>query len=296
MGLFGKKKTSYKTTVDKLTLTRIVKLSYIQSILINGGTAKSEEFAGLTQASTSTRTISQDSTRNDATKGASLAGIFNANVGKDLKLGKTAGKILDIGYNAALGGIPAIVKGLFGKKTKTETWQTTKESGWSIVKTWAQPQFDIIRYAIGIKDIGVTQFLYSPVSEMISKAWTSPKEVVKVRLLVDQFIPPEYPEGTYLEYYIKPDDDTDKWIRINPIELPTTYSEADATKPIPRIISFNGERPISSSSEESYLLTTKPVTSIRLKVIIKRPESSDPSSTPILRSYRILMTPRGGIR
>ena len=294
MGLFSKKKTSYKTTVDKITLTRIVKLSYIQSVLVSGGTASADDFSGITGATSKTETISSSQTRNDA---ARISGATNRYLSS--KWGNTFGKDL-VRYNPYVRLVEDVVgnviKSLFGRKKKTETWQTTKESGWSIVKTWAQPQFDIIRYAIGIKDIGVTQFNYNPVSEMVSKSWTSAKEIVKVRLLVDQFIPPEYPEGSYVEYYIKPDDDTDKWLRINPIELPTVYSDASATKPVPRIISFNGERPVSSSSEESYLLTTKPINSIRVKIIIRRPSGSDPTSTPVVRSYRLLMTPRGGLR
>jgi len=295
MGLFSKKKVRYQTQVDKLTLTRIVKLSYIQSILINGGTANSDDFAGISGSTESTVPLSTRVSENDAAKAGDLAGIINRNI-PGVNIRGPLGNALNAAYNVALAGIPSVVGALFGKKRKTEAWQTTKESGWSIVKTWAQPQFDIIRYAIGIKDIGVTQFQYNIVSEMVSKAWNSPKEIVKVRLLVDQFIPPEYPQGTYIEYYIKPNDDTDKWIRINPIELPTIFADANSTKPIPRIISFNGERPISSSSEESYLITSKPISSIRVKVVIKRPDNSDSTSTPILKSYRLLMTPRGGLR
>jgi hypothetical protein len=210
-------------------------------------------------------------------------------------LGSFTAGVANAAYNTALYGIPSLIGGLFGRKETRSVKVVAKESGWSIVKTWAQPEFDIIRYAIGIKDIGVSQFEYANVSEMISKPWASPKEIVKVRLIADQFIPPEYPTGNYIEYYIQPAINDDKWIRINPVELPTVFPDNNPTKPVPRIISFNSERPVSSKEEESYLLTSEPVTSLRLKIIIKRPADSAPTSTPIVRSYRILMTPKGGL-
>jgi hypothetical protein len=290
MGLFSKKKTTTETRVDKITATKIVKLSYIQSILINGKTAKPEEFAGISGPAENVISSNSRNNRNTAAKQGTI-------VGENLKgrVDNFTSELLNTAYNSVTFGVPSIVAALFGNKKTITTTVKSKESGWSIVKTWAQPEFDVIRYAIGIKDIGVSQFEYANVSEMISKPWASPKEIVKVRLIADQFIPPEYPTGNYVEYYIQPSVNDDKWIRINPIELPTVFPDNNPTKPVPRIISFNSERPVSSREEESYLLTSKPVTSLRLKIIIKRPADSAPTSTPIVRSYRILMTPKGGL-
>jgi len=291
MGLFSKKKTKTETRVDKITATKIVKLSYIQSILINGKMAKPEEFAGVSGPAENVISGNSSNERDSAAKVGTFVGTQLGRVGID----KFTSELLNTAYNAVLYGVPSIVSSLFGSKKTITTTVKSKESGWSIVKTWAQPEFDVIRYAIGIKDIGISQFEYANVSEMISKPWASPKEIVKVRLIADQFIPPEYPTGNYVEYYIQPSVNDDKWIRINPIELPTVFPDNNPTKPVPRIISFNSERPVSSREEESYLLTSKPVTSLRLKIIIKRPADSAPTSTPIVRSYRILMTPKGGL-
>jgi hypothetical protein len=290
MGLFGKKKTTTVVKVEKLTATKIVKLSYTQSVLINGGTAKVDEFAGITGPLESELSSSSNTRRNDASKTPGFVGR-----GLQNSLGSFTASAANLAYNTVLFGVPSIVSSLFGRKETRTVKVVAKENGWSIVKTWAQPEFDIIRYAIGIKDIGVSQFQYANVSEMISKPWYSPKEIIKIRLLADQFIPAEYPTGTYVEYYIKTGDEGDRWIRINPIELPTVFSESDSTKPIPRIVSFNSERPINAREEESYIVTSKPVKSVRVKIIIKRPDSSLPTSTPIVRSYRLLMTPKGGL-
>lgn len=291
MGLFSRKKTRTTVTVEKLTLTRIVKLSYIQSIIINGGTAKTEDFAGISGPQTNTVTTTSSS-RNRVSR----SGRFTFELAKDkLGWGNSGAEAANTAVNYITAGIGNVAASLFGSRTTYQTTVSTKEAGWTLVKTWSQPQFDVIRYAIGIKEVGVTQFQYAQVSEMTSKVWNSPKEIIKVRLIVDQFIPPEFPQGTYIEYYIKPDDSSDKWLRINPIDLPTVYSEDNPTKPVPRIISFNGERPVTSALEESYMSTETPIKGMRIKVIIKRPENSDSTLTPILRSYRLIMTPRGGL-
>ena len=54
MGLFGRKKrTKVDVSVEKVTATKIVKMTYIESLLVDGGTAKVNEFAQETEATTS---------------------------------------------------------------------------------------------------------------------------------------------------------------------------------------------------------------------------------------------------
>lgn len=276
MGLLGRKKRSTQVIVEQITGTRIVKLTYRESLIIKGSLNTVGNLAGTTEEEiTNENTSFEEKNRvskiNDKVKNPWAA-------------------IPTLGMANLLG---AIGNGLFGSKKSVDVNVKTKESGWTIVKTWAQPQFDVIRYAIGIKDLGVSQFLYEPVSEIISKAWSSPKEITKVYMIADQFIPSEFPVGNYIEYYIKPDIQDFKWIRINPMELPSQYT-AEGTI-VPRIISFNSERPISARLEESYVTTTKPVTAIKVRIILKRPSTVADSYTPILRSYKLIMTPRGGL-
>lgn len=281
MGLFSKKK---KTTTTKSNETvvqsKIVKLTYLETLALEGGLATAGSLAGETAASTS-NIDSNNKTQSDVNK---FSDFFT-------------NPISFIVPGTLLGG--TLTKSLFGSSKSTTVTGTVTDSGWSLVKTWKQPQFDIIRYAIGIKELTVSQFIYEQVSEIVSVPWTSPKEISKVVLYVDQFIPKEFPAGTgYIEYYVKPDIESANWVRINGLGLPTIFN-ADNTI-VPRIISFNTEKPVNSNLEESYVYTDGPVKSIRFKAVLKRPTSlengNDASSlTPILKSYKLLMTPKNGL-
>jgi len=276
MGILGKKKTTTQVIVDKLTGTKIVKLTYRESLILRGNLNTVGDLSGVTQ--------SQVSEVNSSTETKNSVDVFSDKAKNPILTWKT------LGMSSLLG---AIGQGLFGRKKSTDINIKTKESGWTVVKTWAQAQFDVIRYAIGIKDLAISQFLYEPVSEIVSTPWYSPKEITKVYMIADQFIPSEFPSGTFVEYYIKPDIQDFKWIRINPMELPSQYTPEGTV--VPRIISFNSERPVSARLEESYVTTNNPVTAIRVRIVLKRPSTLSDSYTPIINSYRLIMTPRGGL-
>ena len=189
-----------KTTTDvekkNIVLSKIVKLTYIQTLAMDGGLASVGDIAGETQASsTEDITASENKSKLDKFIG-SVKNIVPISVG-DLFPG--SGKLFQ-----------DIATSLFGKKTTVTKKIDVSESGWTVSKVWNQPQFDIIRYAIGIKDLTVAQFSYEQTSEIISIPWRSPKEVTKVYLSVDQFVPTIFPPGNYIEYYVKPNiDDAD---------------------------------------------------------------------------------------
>jgi len=279
MGLFSKKKkTSVSTEVVDTVLTKIVKLSYIQSVAINGESAKVTDFVQETGAS-KTDPVTLDNTKSEST-------AYKIGNSKNTLVGGIILRLPVVGLAAG------VVSGLLGKKTSTNVTAATEQSGWSLVKTWTQPQFDIIRYAIGIKELSISQFSYQPVSEIISKPWSSPKEINKVSLLVDQYIPSQFPPGVYIEYYVKSDTKDSNWIRINPVGLPTQYDAAGTI--VPRIINFNTERPVSSNIEDAYVSISEPVKSIRFRALLKRPEGQD-TYTPVLRSYRLKISLRNGL-
>lgn len=204
------------------------------------------------------------------------------------KLGNSIGSLL----GGSLGSTIGAFLPLLGKKVEQSGTVKVEDTGWTLVKTWNQPEFDIIRYAIGIKDLSIASFTYTPISEIVSKPWVSPKEIIKVTLFVDQFIPPNFPPGTFIEYYIKPDLKDSDWTRINSLNSPTQYKE-DGTI-VPRIITFNTEKPVSSRIEESYITTAEPVKSVRFRALLKRPDSLD-SYSPILKSYRLNFNLRNGL-
>jgi hypothetical protein len=268
MGMFrNSSSTDYATEVKEKTLQKIVKLSYIQSLSVSAGSIDPSSLV-TTKGSSKTVNLGTASEKDRSTVGAVVGGVYGGLVG------------------AGAGGV------LGGKKVDTSVSATIDETGWSLVKTWLQPEFDIIRYALGIRELAVSQFTYFNVSEMVSKPWLSPKEISKVTLLVDQFIPKSFPPGIYLEYYIKPDTKDSDWIRINSLGTPSQFLPDGNI--VPRIITFNADRPSLARIEDSYITTLEPVKSIRFKVIIKRPEDK-PSYTPILRSYRLNFSIRNGL-
>lgn len=285
MGLFSRKKTTTENVDEVTTQTKIVKLSYLQSLAVSNGLVSAEE---LTQTEGSSETINNESLKNKNTAAKVSDKLKNLKIGGSKLLG-----------NIYFGFIPKLLgsigNALFGKKTTQNVNLTVTDSGYSVTKIWNEPQFDIVRYAIGIKELTISQFSYEVVSEIISKPWSSPKPIHKINLMVDQFVPSEFPPGNYIEYYIKPDTEDSNWIRINPLSVTSAYSSDGSI--VPRIITFNSEKPINSLLEESYIVTTSPVRSIRLKVVLKRPQDipEAESLTPILRSYRILITPVNGL-
>jgi len=281
MGLFRKKR---KTTVEninkKLTLSKIVKFSYLQTLAIDGGLTSAKDIAGETEGS-------QETTQNQ-------------NINKSLvdKFHDKAGDIMNSIFLVSdlPPGIGDLARSLFGKKITTDVKMDIKESGWTLTKVWNQPQFDIVRYAIGIKDLNISQFTYEEVSEIVSTPWISPKEIVKVVLNVDQFIPNIFPAGNYITYYVKANIADSEWIQINPIGLPSVFKEDGSI--VPRIINFNTERPLTSRLEDGYFITSAPVKEIVFRAVLTRPSSLDETTadasgySPVLKSYRILMTPK----
>jgi len=284
---FGKKKR--RTTVDKvnkkITLSKIVKLSYLQTLAVDGGLSTVNELAGETEA-TEENLSNQEITKSKLSK--FLDNGANNDIANLLFL------VTDLPP-----GLGDLARSLFGKKTTVDVKMNIKDSGWTLTKTWNQPQFDIIRYAIGIKELTVAQFRYQEVSEFISTAWKSPKEITKVFTTVDQFIPNVFPPGNYIKYYVKPNIEGTDWIQINPLGLPSVFNN-DGTI-VPRIINFNTEKPLSSRLEENYIFTDSPVKEVVFRAVLSRPDTIEGSTasadgySPILRSYRISMVPKNGL-
>jgi len=282
MSLFKKRrKTTTETTNYKKTLSKIVKFSYLQTLAIDGGLTTARSIAGETESK---------ETKTDSKK---------INTSLQDKVINAGADVLSNIFGDLPSTMAGVARSLFGKKITSETTVDVKESGWTLTKIWNQPQFDIIRYAIGIKELTVAQFTYEQVSEFVSKPWSSPKDIIKVTSIVDQFIPSIFPVGTYIKYYVKPNIEDADWTQINPIGLPSVFND-DGTI-VPRIINFNTERPLSSGLEESYIITSQLVREIVFKAVLSRPSQLEGTTasadgySPILRSYRLLMYPTNGL-
>lgn len=180
--------------------------------------------------------------------------------------------------------------GAFSKKVQTTI--SSADSGWRMNKEWLEVNYDKMRYAIGIRELSVFNYKFSPTSELVSKRFSSPKEIIKAQLEVVEEIPAEFsPEMRYIEYYISFNDGD--WHRINPTGHPTLYSnEGDV---VPEILTVNFETSGPGGSTTIKAITTEmPAKQVRLRAIMKNdPSLANPEYyTPVLKKYRVKLVPK----
>jgi len=240
----GKSKKKTTITKDTTVTTKVVKLSYLQTLSMTQGYG-------------------------DVSKLETEGGKEN--------LGSSSSK-------------KAPFWGAFGSK-KVSTSVTEKTSGEKIIDQWLQPYFDKIRYAIGIKEISAAAYTFAEASEFTSTPFGSPKEIIKVYCIVDEYIPAQFDQSIpWIKYFIKIEG-TDEWIRLNPFSAPTQFDELGEI--IPKIINFNLPKPPSAKLEDKYQTTDSPVMQIRFKALLSRPLDGDNISiTPLLKSYRLIFVPK----
>jgi hypothetical protein len=285
MGLFKKRVSTKEEQINETAIShKIVKLSYLQTLAVTNNLASVNELAGETEGK-ETEISGPNALRE-------TINLFNDPFGISRGLEKIQKKLDPLTYS--------ITKGLFGKSISTEINGKLTDSGWHVVKSFLNPESDKIRYAIGIRELGIAQFTYEQVSELVSKVWISPKAITKVTLIVDEFIPPQFDPGpTYIDYYIKPELEGEEWRRINPLGGRTVFNPDGSI--IPRIINFNNEKPINARLEDAYITTKQPVKAVRFRAVLRRPDSIvdsdiDASSfSPRLNSFRMLLFPSGGL-
>jgi len=265
MGWFSKSSTTItKTTTVAST---VVKLSYLQTLatsqnLINASDLETEAF---------------DEDIKNAQQKDSL-----------IKAHGIIGGLIGAGF----GAIGAIL-GFFGfGHTKVSTNENLKSSGAKVKDTWNQPYFDKISYKLGIKEMAVSRYTFADTSEFTSVAYGSPKEIIKISLVVDEYIPAQFDSSqVWLKYYIKIEGENN-WVRINPLNKPTIFDSEGLI--VPRILNYNIPKPTSAQIEDKYQYTSDPVKQVRIRVVLSRPSGSgnEASITPLLKSYRIAMHPR----
>ena len=238
----GKKKKS-TTTTTVTTKTKVVKLSYLQTLAVHQNVLSSDEL-------------------------------------------KTKGGFIDESSNSSKSNA------LFGlSKKSSNTSSKTFTTGVKIKDQWLQPYYDKIRYAIGIREFSVARYKFTKTSEFISKPFISPKEIIKVNILVDEYIPAQFDQNqTWIKYFIKVEGEN-TWIRLQPLNAPTKFNTSGEI--IPKIINFNLPKPTTAKLEDKFNTTVDPVKQIRFRAILSRPDGiNEDSMTPMLKSYRIVMIPR----
>jgi hypothetical protein len=156
---------------------------------------------------------------------------------------------------AAAGGlvglaVGALVAGIVGTKKVITTVLDVQES------------FDIFkgsRSFIGIRDVQFSSRIYGSTGQLISKAWLFQKPISKIAIIVNDFIPEDFPKGDWITYQISRDGSN--WISINP------------------------QRGFSSPTSDSFI-AIEPTNSLYVKIILSRPDDKDYES-PVVSNYAV---------
>lgn len=184
---------------------------------------------------------------------------------------------------------------LFSSDKTTTVSSSHTDTGWSVMKEWLETKDTVARYAIGIRDIGAFSYRYAPSSELVSVLFTSPKEIIKAQLRVDQIIPEELaPDQQWIKYYIS-SDEGQTWLQINPLDHPTAFGDNGSITPY--TYTFNLEKEGPQAEGTSTIRTPVPVRSLRFKAVFFADSTLRDGDriTPVLKSYRVFMFPKGGL-
>jgi hypothetical protein len=182
-----------------------------------------------------------------------------------------------------------------GASPSRSSTSTSEDTGWILSRVWDETYFDKVAYRIGLRDVGVFNYNFADSSEFVSIRYHSPKPISKVSVRVVEQIPASYPIGPrYIEYYVSHDDGK-TWTRINPLDHPTLVG-ADGLV-VPRTINYNPDVGGDALPSTTVVQTDSPVLFLRFRAILRAsPEVENAGQhTPILKRYRLLMYPKGGL-
>lgn len=183
-----------------------------------------------------------------------------------------------------------------GAKGASSTSVSVDDSGWMISRQWQETYWDKIRYAIGIRDVGAFSYRYAPASEIVSVPFRSPKELLKIEMRVDEFIPSILANTRrWIEYYVSIDNGK-TWLQMNPLDQPTLFLE-DGTI-VPRTITLNLDDGGPQGDDVQTLRTEEPIFNVRFRAVLYTDLTLPQGDrySPILKGYRLLMLPRGGLK
>ena len=281
---YGKSTDKNKVTKSKTLISRVVKLNYLQTIAIYSNNSTVDDFSPESAAGSHSAGVSGSSTGGAGIGGSLLASAVAG--GGSVAIAALAPIAIPVAI------IAGVLSALFGSKTSIKTTTTHDDSGWSIAKQWLEVNYDKVRYAIGVRELSVFNYRFSPTSELVSKRFSTPKEIIKAQLEVVEEIPAEFsPEQRYIEYYISFNDGD--WHRINPTGHPTLYSNEGNV--VPEILTVNFETSGPGGSTTIKAITTElPAKQVRLKAVMKNdPSLANPEYyTPVLKKYRVKLVPK----
>ena len=140
------------------------------------------------------------------------------------------------------------------------------------------------RWAIGIRDLLIQQVQYRKQSTWVSTPLRVGGLIDRVTLEAEIYVPPVFPtDQSWVNFFVSPDDGSN-WYQISRIQ--------DDYLNIPEIIAFNDPLPPQFHEPGvAYYTTGSPVTSIRLKIVLSRPDDL-PTGSPLVRSYKLKVKKR----
>lgn len=126
---------------------------------------------------------------------------------------------------------------------------------------------------------------------MVSIPFKTPGPIRSISLEVDELIPTEFNEGqrirSWIDYYVSVGGSED-WQIIAPVTS-KVVRDLEGNQ-VPGAIHVNSGVPISERVPgEAYLDFDHHVDTVKFRAVLRRP-GNNVASTPVLRSYRLLMT------
>lgn len=213
--------------------------------------------------------------------------------GRDLgQIVGEGGGVGSFNNNTSKAGSPGFLG--IGAEGSSSASSSSSDTGWVISRSWDETYFDKVAWRIGVRDIGVYNYRFDSVSELVSVRYSAPKEISKVSLRVVERVPASFPVGQrYIEYYVTYDEGK-TWLRINPLDHPTLVVDGQV---VPRIITFNPEIGGDSGELQKFVQTTEPVTGVRLRIVLRSAEDLEQADrhTPTVERYRLLIYPKNGL-
>jgi hypothetical protein len=176
----------------------------------------------------------------------------------------------------------------------------TRYGAETIIRQWTNTYWDRIRYAIGIRDIGLWQYRFDEASELVSVPFTAPLPIRSISLEVDEVIPTQFNRDrgieSWIDYFVGVGD-SEEWLPLAP--LTSRVVRTLEGNRIPSVIHVNSGIPASERAPgDGYVDLDRDVTTVRFRAVLHRPTDIEEaeSFTPSLKSYRLLLTTRGGGR
>lgn len=147
------------------------------------------------------------------------------------------------------------------------------------------------RYVIGLRDINVMSYQFKEKSELVFEQHETEEPIQTIMLYANEKIPDSYlteisKSNDWVQYFISIDDVN--WHRISPMHHQPVAKDGFP----PKLFEINGRETDMANAfqlHKGYLESDKPVTSVRVKMLLQRPEGLEEgeSTTPIVEDYAL---------